>query len=74
VFFTRSVPLCYKQGQLDVAVSQLVGKLVSESEDCWGSVVVTCCCEQLVAEARGQLGNPGEGERPPLKAATKQRQ
>jgi hypothetical protein len=28
--------------------------------------------EKLVAEARGQFGNPGEAERPPLKAATKQ--
>jgi hypothetical protein len=34
---------------------------------------VSCCCEKLVAEARGQFGNPEEGERPPLEAATRQR-
>jgi hypothetical protein len=28
---------------------------------------------KVVAEARGQFGNPEEGERPPLKAATRQR-
>jgi hypothetical protein len=46
---------------------------VSELEDCCGSVLVICCCEKLVAEARGQFGNPEEGERPPLKAVTRQR-
>jgi hypothetical protein len=35
---------------------------------------VSCCCEKLVAEAQGQFGNPEEGERPQLEAATKQRQ
>jgi hypothetical protein len=30
------------------------------------------CCEKLVAEAREQFGNPEEGKRPPLEAATKQ--
>jgi uncharacterized membrane protein YcgQ (UPF0703/DUF1980 family) len=34
-FSVRSVPR-YKQGQLSVAVSQ--------SENCWGSVLVSCCC------------------------------
>jgi hypothetical protein len=34
---------------------------------------VSCCCEKLVDEARGQFGNPEEGERPPLEAATEQR-
>jgi hypothetical protein len=29
--------------------------------------------EKLVAEARGQFGNPEEGKRPPFEAATKQR-
>jgi hypothetical protein len=24
---------------------------MSELEDCWGSVVVSCCCEKLVAES-----------------------
>jgi hypothetical protein len=32
-----------------------------------------CCCEKLVVEARGQFGNPEEGERPLLEAATRQR-
>jgi hypothetical protein len=51
------------------AVSQLVGEL----DNRWGSVIVSCCCEKLVDEARWQFRNPEEGERPPLKAATKQR-
>jgi hypothetical protein len=32
---------------------------------------VSCCCEKLVAEARGQFGNPEEGERPQLEAVTR---
>jgi hypothetical protein len=36
-------------------------------------LLLSCCCEKLVAEAQGQFGNPEEGERPPLEAATKQR-
>jgi hypothetical protein len=47
--------------------------LVGEREDCWGSVVVSCCCEKLVAEAQGQFGNPEEGERPLLEAVTRRR-
>jgi hypothetical protein len=39
--------------------------------DCCGSVFVSCCCEKLVAEARGQFGNPEEEERPPLEAVTR---
>jgi hypothetical protein len=39
-----------------------------------GIVFVNCCCEKLVAEARGQFGDPVEGERPSLEATTKQRQ
>jgi hypothetical protein len=34
---------------------------------------MSCCSEKLVAEARGQFGNPEEGQSPPLEAATKQR-
>jgi hypothetical protein len=34
---------------------------------------VSCFCEKLVAEARGQFGNPEEGELPPLEAAIEQR-
>jgi hypothetical protein len=45
----------------------------SQSEDYCGSVLVSCCCEKLVAEDRGQFRNPEEGERPPLEAATEQR-
>jgi hypothetical protein len=44
---------------------------VSELQDCCGAVVVRCCCEKLVAEARGQFGNPEAGERPPLDAVTR---
>jgi hypothetical protein len=44
---------------------------VSELEDCCGSILVSCCCKKLVAEARGQCGNPEEGERPPLEAVTR---
>jgi hypothetical protein len=32
--------------------------LVSQLEDRCGLVVVSCCCENLVAEALGQFGNP----------------
>jgi hypothetical protein len=32
---------CYKQGQLGAAVS---------FDNHWGSAVVSCCCEKLVAE------------------------
>jgi hypothetical protein len=63
VFSVRSVPICYEQDKLGVAGS--------ESEDSCSTVVVSCCCEKLVAEARGQFGNPEEGERPPIEAATK---
>jgi hypothetical protein len=45
--------------------------LVSELEDCCGSVLVSCCCYKLVAEAWGQFGNPEEGEHPPLEAVTR---
>jgi hypothetical protein len=38
--------------------------------ECCGSVLVSCCCEKLLAEARGQFENPEEGERPPLEAVT----
>jgi hypothetical protein len=38
-----------------------------------GSVTVSCCCEKPVSEARGQFGNPEEGERPLLEAVTRQR-
>jgi hypothetical protein len=46
---------------------------MSELDNSWGSVFVSCCCEKLVAEARIQLGNPEEGGQSPLEAATKQR-
>jgi hypothetical protein len=54
VFSVGSVPRCYKQ---DSTESQWSGverrELLSELEDCCGSVVVSCCCEKLVAEAWG---------------------
>jgi hypothetical protein len=40
-------------------VSWLEGE--SELEDCCGSVLVSCCCLKLVAEAWGQFWNPEEG-------------
>jgi hypothetical protein len=46
---------------------------VSEIENCCGSVLVSCWCEKLVAEAWGQFGNPDERERLPLEAFTRQR-
>jgi hypothetical protein len=54
-------------------VSWLISDWVSELENCWGSGVVSFCCEKLVAEAREQFGNPKEAEHRPLEAATKQR-
>jgi hypothetical protein len=30
---------------------RVVGWLVSELENCWGSVVMSCCWEKLVADA-----------------------
>jgi hypothetical protein len=44
---------------------------MSELDNRWGSVGVRCCCEQLVAETRGQFGNPEEGECPLLEAVTR---
>jgi hypothetical protein len=38
----------------------------------WSSTVVSCCCEKLVAEAKGLYENPEEGEHPPMEAITKQ--
>jgi hypothetical protein len=58
VFSVRSVPRRYEHD-----------KSVGELEDCWSPVVVSCCCEELVPEAE----NTEEWERPPLKAATRQR-
>jgi hypothetical protein len=69
-FSTRSMPRCYKQGQLFVIVSWLVGQSVKE-------LLRFSRCEMLLLESgscgRGPFGNPEEGERPPSKAATKQK-
>jgi hypothetical protein len=47
--------------------SELVGERERVSyEDCYSTVLVSCCCFELVAEARGQFGNPEKEERPPL--------
>jgi hypothetical protein len=35
--------------------------LVSELEDCWGTVVVNCCCYKLVAEAGDSSGTQSKG-------------
>jgi hypothetical protein len=43
----------------------------SELEGCCRSDVVSCRCQKLVTEARGQFWNPEEGERPPLEAVTR---
>jgi hypothetical protein len=48
VFSARSVPRCYKKGKL--VRSYWVGWLDGELENCWGSVIVTYCCEKLVVE------------------------
>jgi hypothetical protein len=53
VFYTQSVPRCYKQDKLGVARSQL--------ENRWGSDVVSCCCEKLVAEAGDSSGTQRKG-------------
>jgi hypothetical protein len=47
VFSVWSMLRCYKQDKLGVA---------SQSDNCWGSVGVSCCCEKSVGEARDSLG------------------
>jgi hypothetical protein len=46
VFSLWSVPRCYKQDKLD---------------NRWGSAVVSCCCEKLVAKAGDSSGNQRKG-------------
>jgi hypothetical protein len=58
LFSVRSVPMLYNEDQLPLPVSRESLQAVSWEAGTWG---------------RGQIGNPGEGERPPLEAATKQR-
>jgi hypothetical protein len=41
---------------LELVNEEFVG--VRELDDCCGSIVVSYCCEKLVAEAREQFGNP----------------
>jgi hypothetical protein len=65
VFSVRSVPILYNEDQLALSASR---ETVCRQADSWGF--------QLWAAGswgRGQFGNPDEGERPPLEAATKQR-
>jgi hypothetical protein len=52
--------------------SQSVGELVSELDNPCSSVVVNCCCEKLVAEARDSLGTQRKEKVCHLEAATKQ--
>jgi hypothetical protein len=55
MFSVRSMPRCYKQGEL--AVNELV-----RVDNCWGSDVVICCCQKLVAEARDNSGTQRKGK------------
>jgi hypothetical protein len=70
VFSRRSLPRCYTQGQLAVAVGLLVSELVK-------GMLHFSHGELLLLEAGswgwGLFGSPEDGERPPLEAATKQR-
>jgi hypothetical protein len=34
---------------------------LSESDNSWGSAIMSCCCEKLVAEARDSLGTQKKG-------------
>jgi hypothetical protein len=45
---------------------------MSELDDCWGSVILSFCCEKLVAETGNSSGTYKRGERPLLEAATEQ--
>jgi hypothetical protein len=42
-------------------VSWLVSELITELKNCWGSVVVSCCNEDLVAEAGVSSGTQTKG-------------
>jgi hypothetical protein len=55
VFSTRSVPTCYKQ--LAIAV----GWWVSEFDNSWDSVVVSCRSEKLVDKAGDSSGTHRKG-------------
>jgi hypothetical protein len=57
----RSVPRCYKQDKLVERISESVGELVSEIEGCCSPVVVSCCCQNLVAEAGDSWEPRGRG-------------
>jgi hypothetical protein len=59
VFSMRSVPRFYKQDKL--VRSQSVGELVNEVHNRWGSILVSCCCEKLVAKAGDSLGTQRKG-------------
>jgi hypothetical protein len=55
-----------------LTVGQIILTLITSGRCCSG--VVRCFCVKLVTVARGQFGNPQEGERPPMKTVTRQRQ
>jgi hypothetical protein len=57
LFSTRSVLRCYKQGQLAVAVSWWA----SEWDNSGSTVVVSCYCEKLIAEAGDSSGTQRKG-------------
>jgi hypothetical protein len=67
----------YPSREVKIGARQLIesvewSEMVNELNKRWGSVVVSCCFEKLVAEARVQFEKPEEMERQPLEAATKQ--
>jgi hypothetical protein len=76
VFSERSVPMaahatmdtateerCFLWGPcLHVKSRKISGASSVKLEDCCSSVDVSCCCVKLVAEARGQFGNPEGGD------------
>jgi hypothetical protein len=54
VISVRSVLRCYKQTVSDASSVESNG--ASWLEDRWGSVLVSCCCEKLVAETGDSSG------------------
>jgi hypothetical protein len=59
---TQFLPICYKPDHLAAAVRELLG--LSRRK---------LLLVKAGGRGQGQFGNPEEGERPPLEAATKQR-
>jgi hypothetical protein len=51
VLSVRSVPRYYKRNKRELQLMKR-SELVSELDNRWGSVLVSCYCEKLVDEAR----------------------